>query len=466
MKQKEIVTDRIAVQKDLVALSKIFNDAGFSLYLVGGALRDMYLRRENYDIDVATDAKPQDVIKLFRNTIPTGIKHGTVTIRFRGHSIECTTMRRDVGYTDSRHPDSVEYGTSIVEDLSRRDFCMNAIAASLPDGNIIDPYNGRKDIDSKIIRAVGDPIMRFSEDGLRPMRAIRFASQLGFAIEEETLQAIPLSLERMKSVSIERFQDEFNKMLKGEYFSIAMFLMKNTGVLHLFIPSLDTLDEKELHQMVYAISFIPKTAIALRLSLIFYWVYKKSNETNKKAIEVILKALKYPNKTVAEVLHFIQFCNFELESINNNEVNIRKFLKNIGRENIHNIFMLKKAIALSEIANYAIPSAKKTSLSISDIEERVSIREDSPVNEEQRRVSDFVENVERQVQAVLEENPPLSIKELAINGEDLLKIGILKGEQIGKILNKLVDIVVEKPQMNNKEELMEQAREINERTCN
>ena len=121
--------EKITVEKDLVALSRIFKTKGFSVYLVGGALRDKYLKRQNYDIDIATDAKPEDVISLFKKTIPTGIEHGTVTIRFRGRSIECTTMRREEGYTDFRHPDHIEYGSSIQDDLSRRDFTMNAIAA-------------------------------------------------------------------------------------------------------------------------------------------------------------------------------------------------------------------------------------------------------------------------------------------------------------------------------------------------
>jgi len=455
MDHKEIKQDRIAVQKDLVALARIFGNAGFSVYLVGGALRDMYLNRENYDLDVATDARPEDVVRLFRKTIPTGIKHGTVTIRFKGHSIECTTMRREAGYSDSRHPDSVEYGTSITEDLSRRDFGMNAIAARLPEGNIIDPYNGRKDIEEKTIRAVGEPLMRFSEDGLRPMRAIRFASQLGFCIEKETLQAIPLSLEKMKSVSIERFQDEFNKMLKGEYFPTALLLMKKTGIMQLFLPKLNELEELQLYQMLYATSLVPSKALTLRLSLICYWIHSQEKSGNLHSIETMLKALKYSNKMIEDVLHFVKHCNFEIEmltNVANYKANIRRFLKKIGKENVQSIFTLKKAITLSKIAKDENLLIQNTFSS--------SETQCPSYNRQQKRMTELFENIEQDIQTVLEENPALSIKELAINGEDLINIGIQKGPQIGKILNELVDMVIESPKSNTKEALIEQARKI------
>lgn len=417
--------DKIDVQKDLLALSKIFNNAGFSLYLVGGALRDMYLGRRNYDTDVATDAKPEDVVRLFRRTIPTGIKHGTVTIRYRGNNIECTTLRREAGYSDARHPDLVEYGSSITDDLSRRDFSMNAIAASLPDGTIIDPYNGRKDIANGIIRAVGEPLMRFSEDGLRPMRAIRFASQLGFQIEEQTLQAIPLSLERMRNVSVERFQDEFNKMLRGKYFSRAMLLMHQTGVMQLFLPKLCKLSETDLSDMLDSISFLPEDALTLKLSLIAYWIYEQERKqgTEQKErlaeLETMLKTLKYPNKVTEDVLRNVEQCNFAIEALKT-QADIRRFLKRIGPNNVSDIFSLKKAITPSSLHD--------------------------------------VHRLESEVGAILKNSPVLSIKELAIDGKDLLDFGISKGPKIGKILSNLLDDVIEEPSLNTREQLMQRVK--------
>ena len=165
---------------------KVFSSAGFKAYLVGGAVRDMFMKKPAHDWDVATNATPQDVIKLFKFVVPTGIEHGTVTVHYKGVEIEVTTFRTEAGYSDGRHPDSINYAATIEEDLARRDFTMNAIAASLEDGSVVDPYGGQEDIKKKLIRTVGQAHERFMEDGLRPVRALRFASKLGFSIENNT----------------------------------------------------------------------------------------------------------------------------------------------------------------------------------------------------------------------------------------------------------------------------------------
>ena len=171
--------NRIPVSPLLKDLARVFADAGHSVYLVGGAVRDMHLYRQVGDWDVATDAPPDRVMALFKRVIPTGIAHGTVTIHFKGESVECTTFRTEAGYSDGRRPDEVRYAATIEEDLSRRDFTMNAVAVSLPDGAVIDPFGGREDIRRGLIRTVGNPAERFAEDGLRPLRAVRFSAQLG-----------------------------------------------------------------------------------------------------------------------------------------------------------------------------------------------------------------------------------------------------------------------------------------------
>ena len=168
---------------------EIFESNGFEAYLVGGAVRDMLMKKEPHDWEVTTNAKPEQVIAIFRKVIPTGIAHGTVTVHFMGKEIEDTTFRTESDYSDGRHPDKIEFTGKIEEDLSRRDFTMNAIAASLKDGKIKDPFCGNRDILAKCIRTVGNPLERFSVDGLRPVRAVRFASQLGFKIEEKTMAA-------------------------------------------------------------------------------------------------------------------------------------------------------------------------------------------------------------------------------------------------------------------------------------
>ena len=162
----------IPIPEILQRINKIFTQNGYEAFLVGGAVRDLILGKEISDYDIATNAKPEDVIRIFHKVIPTGIAHGTVTILFMGQSLEATTYRIEKDYSDGRHPDKVEYASKIEEDLSRRDFTMNAIAASLADGKIVDPFGGQIDIENKIIRTVGNPLERFSEDGLRPVRAL------------------------------------------------------------------------------------------------------------------------------------------------------------------------------------------------------------------------------------------------------------------------------------------------------
>ena len=174
--------NHIKIPDILKKMNEIFVQHGYKAYLVGGAVRDMLMGKEPHDWDVTTDATPEQVMSIFRKVIPTGIAHGTVTVHFMKNEIEVTTFRTESDYSDGRHPDKVEYTGNIEEDLSRRDFTINAIASYLGDGTITDPFHGRDDIKRKVIRTVGNPLERFSEDGLRPVRAVRFSAQLGFEI--------------------------------------------------------------------------------------------------------------------------------------------------------------------------------------------------------------------------------------------------------------------------------------------
>ena len=265
-----------------------FDKAGFKAYLVGGAVRDIFLKKKASDWDVATNATPQDVMKLFKTVIPTGFEHGTVTVHYKGAEIEVTTFRTESGYSDGRHPDSVNYAATIEEDLSRRDFTINAIAADLKNGKIIDPFNGRKDIKKKILRTVGDAHLRFMEDGLRPVRCIRFASKLGFSIEKYTYSEILDSAvhEKIKSISIERFRDEFEKILTSEKPSVGLKLLEETGLMKIFIPELLSgrscvqSDERGMHDfdvldhLYYSCDGSPKEKMNVRLAALFHDVGK------------------------------------------------------------------------------------------------------------------------------------------------------------------------------------------------
>ena len=201
------------VPENIRQFASIFRENGHRLYIVGGAVRDHLLGRKNSDYDFCTDAKPEEVIPMFRRVIPTGIKHGTVTVLFKGDSFEVTTFRTEGAYSDQRHPDSVTFVTDLSEDLSRRDFTVNAFAADCLDGSIIDLYDGMKDLKEKTIRAIGNPRERFEEDALRLMRLARFCSKLGFEPDPDTKQAATQLSASISNVSQERI-DEFNREIE------------------------------------------------------------------------------------------------------------------------------------------------------------------------------------------------------------------------------------------------------------
>jgi tRNA nucleotidyltransferase (CCA-adding enzyme) len=189
---------QIRITDDLNKIASILHTKGFCCYLVGGAVRNQLLGIEEKDYDLASDAYPEDIIRIFNKVIPTGIKHGTVTILFRGQSYEITTFRVDGKYSDGRRPDSIEFTSNIYEDLKRRDFTINSIAYDILKKKLIDPNNGLNDLKNKIIKAIGNPHERFQEDGLRPLRACRFAAQLNFKIEHETFYAIGKSTDKFR----------------------------------------------------------------------------------------------------------------------------------------------------------------------------------------------------------------------------------------------------------------------------
>lgn len=209
-------------------------EAGYQAYIVGGSVRDYLLNTPINDIDIATSAKPEQVMALFSQVIPVGIEHGTVIVRDHHTSFEVTTLREETTYSDRRHPDAVHFVTDIIKDLARRDFTMNAIALT-QSGEMIDPFGGQSDIRNKQIQAVGNAERRFNEDPLRMLRAIRFSSQLGFAIEDQTKRALIISLPLISDVSIERIQVELEKFFQGNYLTEALTLTETKQLL-VYLP--------------------------------------------------------------------------------------------------------------------------------------------------------------------------------------------------------------------------------------
>lgn len=443
---------RYPISKKMSEIASIFFNAGFSAYLVGGAVRDWFLGKPCKDYDIATDAEPKEVQALFRKTIPTGIAHGTVTILYKGEKIECTTFRCEADYSDGRRPQKINYVRSIEEDLSRRDFTMNAIAVSLKDGSIVDPFEGVKSIKSKTIKTVGSPLDRFGEDGLRPIRAIRFASQLGFKIEEETLKAIPLSIEVCKKVSIERFRDEFVKMLLSEHPIISLRLLEDTGLLKVFLPELSDcrgVEQKGMHSFdVLDHSFLscdaaPQDNPIVRLAALFHdigkvstrekneygaYTFYKHEAVSEKLTKKIMQRLKFPNKEIEEVSHLVGLHMFHYTE-DWSDAAVRRFIVRAGVENIPNLFDLRRADGFGMTGQAP------------DLSNLVSFK--------------------KRLEKVIAEDSALSLKDLAVGGRELMEIGIPAGPKLGIILQKLFEAVLEDPSQNTKAQLLKIAAAIN-----
>ena len=461
---------RVKLPPELKKMNSIFAANGFEAYLVGGAVRDMLLGKPASDWDVTTNALPEDVMRMFHKVIPTGIAHGTVTVHFMQKEIEVTTYRTEAGYSDGRHPDSVSFTATLQDDLSRRDFTMNAIAASLSDGTIADPFAGREDIKNKIIRTVGNARDRFLEDGLRPIRALRFSSQLDFVIQKDTYSAIfdGAVQEKIHGISIERFRDEFCKMLQSPVPSVGLHRMEETGVLAYFIPELAAgrgvtqKDARGFHEFdvldhnIYACDGAPKDNLIVRIAALFHDIGKTSTRTvEKKEIDGqvfelihfhghetksaqiardVLFRLKFSNAQIDEVCHLIQHHMFFFEQ-NWSDAAVRRFIVRIGLENMENLFLLRYA-DIYGMHRVPVVATSDTVKKLNDLRDRIA-----------------------KVEA---EKSAHSLKDLAVNGKDLLAIGIPAGKQIGRILNELFQCVLDDPAMNEREQLLAVAGKLKE----
>ncbi len=277
------------------ALKRLGN-SGFRAYIVGGSVRDSLLGREASDYDITTDALPQQIMAIFSDTtvIPTGIKHGTVTVFIDDEPIEITTHRTEGKYSDQRHPDAVEFTDRLVDDLRRRDFTMNAIAYS-PETGIIDPFDGRADIENKLIRAVGDPYERFSEDALRIVRALRFSAQLGFDVEENTAAAVNAGASLVKKVSGERIAAELSKAINSDFAAAAFLKYKN--VIFEIFPMCAKMSEEEYSHNVKTASLLPQR-LYMRYAALLHERSAASTPFATHNAVLALRSLKLDNATV------------------------------------------------------------------------------------------------------------------------------------------------------------------------
>ncbi|UCG00147.1 MAG: HD domain-containing protein [Spirochaetaceae bacterium] len=430
--------------------SSFFSDAGFQCYLVGGAVRDMLLGRKIQDFDIASDALPKQVTDIFRRVIPTGIKHGTVTVLFKGTRFEVTTFRIDQEYRDGRRPDSVVFSPSIQEDLKRRDFTINAMAYDLIHHQLLDPHGGRKDLKAGIIRAIGDPFERFQEDGLRPLRACRFAAQFGFTIEEGTFASIPTSIDTVKRVSAERIRDELIRILETSSPSLGLSLLNDCGILKLILPELAAcqyVGQGELHRydvyqhLLYACDAAPQDNLVVRLAALFHDLGKpqalistdqgeiqfhRHEQLSAVLTEKILRRLRFSNRIVNRVRHLVAQHMFHYED-RWSDAAVRRFISRVGVENIQDILSLRRADQLAMVG--------------------------------QRFVSGSLIALEKRIESVLAEDRVLNLRNLAVNGNDLIhELGIPRGPKIGIVLDALLESVLDDPGQNERERLLKIAK--------
>ncbi len=429
-------------------ISKL-EDAGFEAYAVGGCIRDTILGKEPDDWDITTSATPFQVKKIFNRTIDTGIQHGTVTVMLNHKGFEVTTYRVDGEYEDNRHPKDVRFTSSLIEDLKRRDFTINAMAYNDRNG-LVDEFGGQDDLDSGIIRCVGDAGERFAEDALRIMRAVRFSAQLGFAIEDRTAGAIVELADRLKNISAERIQTELVKLITSpnpDYIKIAYDL----GITRIILPELDdafeTLQNNPHHMYTVGEHIMHclcnvRNDKALRIAAMLHDIGKPlTRTTDEKGIDhfhghvelseemalKILRRLKFDNDTIAKVSRYIRYHDYNIEPTHEA---VRRAVSKIGEEYFGQVLEIKQADILAQ--SYYMREEKLALLS--------------------KIMSVYNE--------IKEENQCVSLKNLAVNGKDLIGLGIPTGREIGEILNALLEDVLQNPENNEREYLLSKAEKF------
>ena len=437
---------------------RTLQNAGFDAYAVGGCVRDVMLGRKPADWDVTTNARPEQVKKLFRRTIDTGIKHGTVTVMmndvnrtYKGY--EVTTYRIDGEYEDSRHPKEVTFTEDLKEDLRRRDFTINAMAYNEKTG-LVDEFGGAEDLRCRMIRAVGDPYERFTEDALRILRAYRFAAQLGFAIDIKTEEAASELRYNLNNISAERIQTELTKLICSDHPDVILDMYR-AGITAVILPEFDAcmrMDQKNKHHlynvgehtvralMVNAefsgIEFDEDTLRYIRYALLFHDFGKPDAMTEdengarhfkghapiseQKAID-IMKRLKLDNDTINTVSTLVKWHDYRPTA---SKENVRRAMNKIGAAAYRLLFPIRIADTLAQ--------------SLYKREEKLA----------------YEKEIMRLYIEVTEDGDPVTLKELKITGQDLIEAGYKPGPEIGRKLNELLELVLEDPKCNTKEYLL------------
>lgn len=425
---------------------ELLKSSGNEAYIVGGSVRDMIMGLKANDYDITTSATPDEMKKAFQGftVIETGIKHGTLTFLYEKEPIEVTTYRIDGDYKDSRHPESVEFTKNLHNDLSRRDFTMNALVYNEDDG-IIDIFGGQNDIEKKIIRAIGDPKKRFQEDALRILRGVRFASQLGFEIEKKTKEAMIECAPLLHNISKERINVEISKFLLGK--NVKKAFLENYEILSEIIPEIKAMHAFDQNSKYHIYDVLEHTAIAieniesilhLRLAMLFHDAGKPKTysvdengqghfyghaKTSTEIAKCFLDEYRFDNATKERVLELVKLHDTPIEL---DRIFIKKRMNRIGADTFFDLLKVKRADNLAQNPEYFWTDKL-----------------------------DKMEELAKEIEA----ESCFTLQSLDISGNDLIAHGI-KGKQIGETLNQLLNEVIEERLSNEKELLIKRANEI------
>jgi len=448
------------IPEEIINIIKKLQSANFEAYLVGGCVRDILMNREPKDWDITTNAKPEEIQKLFPNNIYEN-KFGTVAVKTDSDDeqlkiIEITTFRLEGKYTDKRHPDEVKFAKTIEEDLSRRDFTINAIALKPNTQNLkpelVDPYNGQEDIKNKLIRSVGEPEKRFNEDALRLMRAIRFSVQLGWEIEKKTFAALKKEAGFIEMIAKERIRDEFIKIIMSSLAKKGIELLEEVDLLKFIVPELRqginngqnkhhiyTIWEHNLRALDYAVK--KNYGLEIRLASLLHDIGKPNTKAGEgldctfynhevvgaKITVKIMDDLRFPKDIAEKVIHLVRYHLFYYNVGEVTESGVRRFLSRVGAENVDDLIKVREADRIGS----GVPKAVPYKL---------------------RHLLFMIEKVKRD---------PISPKMLKVNGEDVMKIlKIQPGPKIGMILSILLDEVIDEPSKNRIKNLELRIKEL------
>ena len=442
----------ITISDGAKSILERLNNAGFRSYVAGGAVRDLIMNKMPNDYDIATDAKPDDVKKLFRKTIDTGIKHGTVTVIENGEGYEITTFRKDGAYSDNRHPSEIEYVKDKRIDCLRRDFTINAMMYN-PESGLVDFFCGRRDIRKHIIRCVGKPEDRFKEDALRMLRAVRFKAQLGFEIEERTELAIRKYAVLIKKVSKERILDELNKILLSDNPDGVRDLHR-LGLLKFILPELERCfgEKQRIKFHIYDVGeHIMQTIKNTPPDLILRWAallhdtgkpccssvdsngiihfYGHHRESRRITVDV-LHRLHMDSNSIRDIALLVENHDYRVEP---SFGAVKRMMSKTGAD------LFEKLLTLQKADN----AAKNPEL----------------LPEKLKRIDGGLE-IYREV---LAKNQPYRVTDLVLNGRDLMEIGYRQGKEIGDTLKALLDEVIIRPELNTRAYLVKRAKEMRQK---